>query len=202
MTKEQWTGMFARAAIRLALVSFVLGFLLFLAHGCRAQQWDSAKVAIVKKYERLYRLPHGIYRAFNQQENSGHVDSFASPRVEHGWYNVGERHYKDGVRLAHAFLARCPAVAMVVPFEIERLQEATSWGEVQLMGFNYRALGYSKPYFIDMTFEERVKYWALFFSGYLKRYKSLERAVKMYNGPAAHASYTMNVLRYQRQFAY
>jgi hypothetical protein len=202
VTKAQAT--LVRVGIRIAVSVLVLALIAILSRCCYAQKWDSAKVAIVKKYECQYGLPHGIYRALNLQENSGKVDSFAKPRVESGWFNVGEYHYNDGVRLTWTFLWAHPEVATVVPFEIERLQEVTSWGEIQTMGFNLRDMGYTKPYFVDMTFEERAKYGVKFL--YLRCWKpakgNLARALKYYNGPKIKQSYIDHVTAALRKFSY
>lgn len=186
-----------------ALTTMLVLVLLSLWFGSSgAQSWTLEKIELAKKYERMYCLPHGICRAFNLQENSGKVDAAAIPRVEYPYFNQGGRHYMDGVRSAHAFLSANPDIARIVPFDIERVQEAMSWGEWQLMGFNYRALGCTEPYFANLNFEQRLKYWAKFFAGYMRRYKTLARAVKMYNGPSAKASYAANVLKYCKRFSY
>src|ERR1035437_1019216 len=122
-----------------------------------SQGWDSTVEKIARQAEAKYNLPHGIAHAFNMQENSGRV-SDAKPRVESGFFNVGERHYKAVYNQTLQFFKDNPNLVDSLPFDVERFQEATSWGPFQILGTNLSALGCTEDYLSEITVQEHFDY--------------------------------------------
>jgi len=167
----------------------------------QSSAWTAEVINVAHATEVKYHLPHGIAAAFNLQENSGRIIT-AFPRVESGFFNIGERHYKLVFDMTTKFFKDNPELIDSIPFDVERFQEASSWGPFQLLGTNIRALGCKKKFLSEITWKEHFELWGKFFAGYLKQYKTLNRAISMYNGPKAPVSYLKNVLRWQSQYSW
>jgi len=154
---------------------------------------------LARQTECKYSLPHGTCRAFALQESN--YDSNAS-RVETGYFNEGSRYFKNIAAESVQFLSENPG--FTIPLVVERSQRSISHGMYQIMGQNYRAMGYSKE-FIDPTLEEQFEYFGKFVSNLFKRYKTLPRVASAYNTGSpdkTYRQYVKNILNYQQKFSY
>lgn len=179
-------------------ITIVFSLLLLPAIAIGAS-WNDRLENLAKQTEAKYHLPHGSCRAFALQES--YYDTSAS-RVESGYYNIGSRYYTSILKDAVAFLA--VHHEYTIPSELERAQRSISYGLFQIMGQNYRALGYEDE-FIHPTVEEQFEYFAVFLHSLITRYYSLARAASAYNtgNPNnVNRQYVKNILSYQRRFSY
>jgi hypothetical protein len=167
-----------------------------------ASEWTAEVVQAAKDTEAKYDLPHGICRAMNLQENSGRLHN-PFPRVEKGFFNVGEKHYQFVRNSTEKFFEENPGLVEILPYDVERFQQATSWGPWQLMGFNLRAAGCTMPFLANVTLAQHFEFWGRFMSDIWKRSgRNLYKAMKLYNGPKMPMSYYNHVSANIKKFAY
>lgn len=75
-----------------------------------------------------------------------------------------------------------PAVASAVTIQAERMNLATSWGLMQVLGNTARELGYQGAFLGDLCHPEiGLRYGAKYLKKQLNRYGEMERALSAYN---------------------
>jgi hypothetical protein len=199
MTRRQTLALFG-----VAILDWLLDGTPVKAAHKTPSEWTPEVIQLAKDTEKKYNLPHGICHAMNLQENSGHLKPrTAVPRAEKGYFNFGERHYQEIVDKADAFFRAHPLYVSILPFDMERFQQATSWGPWQLMGFNLRALGCQIPFLANLTLEEHFDLWGRFMQEkWIQSGRNLYKALRLYNGPKMPMSYYDHVAANMKKFSY
>ena len=175
-------------------------FLCVATRGYAQKEWTKDFCRLADSMEHIYGLPHGVAYGFNMKENSGRLTD-AQSRVEANFYNVGEPDYKWCMQSSINFL-KDTTLPYHIPLDEERLQEASSWGPWQLVAVNERAMGCKEVFMANVGLTEHLVYFCRFFQTYMKRWKTLAKAVRYYNGAKSPASYTTDVLKYISQAPY
>lgn len=163
-------------------------------------RWNGRMDSLARWVEEQNGFPRGMARAFALQEST--YDSNAV-RVEVGYFNDGSRYWKKIADDSRAYLGDTANHALI-PLSIERSQRSESFGLFQIMGQNYRVMGYAKE-FIQPTLQEQFEYFGKFVAPLWKKYHSLAIVASVYNsGQPTHASgsYAKNIVKYQKQFSH
>lgn len=179
----------------------IICFLLSLVSTSNAQShtWNNEYKTYAKQIEDSLGLPHGTCQAFALQESG--YDSTAT-RVETGYFNVGSRYYNNIKKFAQEFITQHPDYDITV--NLEREQESVSVGLFQLMGSNFRALGYDSE-IINPSVEQQFYYFAKFIGPTWKKYHNLQKIASWWNTGSVNRSgrrYDLDIVKYQRKFSY
>ena len=176
----------------------IIGLIVFLFCSSARAGWTPRMDSLARQTESEYHLPHGTCHAFALQESN--CDSSAT-RVETGYFNIGSTYYKRVMQSADRFVQDHAGSDVIT----ERAYQSISFGLFQIMGFNYRAMGYDNPKLPEIALEDQFKYFGLFASDLVKRYHTLARVASAYNTGSPNKTgrqYVKNVLKYQRRFSY
>jgi len=167
--------------------------------GSSQHTWTPQMDNLAHQTEQQFNLPHGLCKAEALQESNW--DPTAT-REEGGYFNQGSRYSTTIATQSAAFLNAHPEYDNTLA--IERAQRSISFGCFQVMGENFREMGYDKEN-INPTLEEQFYYFGKFVTPIWKKYHSVAQIAAAYNTGNPNKtgrSYDKNVVKYQQQFSY
>jgi len=164
------------------------------------KKWISKMDSLAHITETKWGLLHGTCRAFSLQESGYDTNAV---RIETGYFNVGSK-YANTISIQSQLWIDTNSNRWKIPISIERSQRSESFGLFQIMGENYRVLGYNANY-IQPTMEEQFEYFGKFVGPEWKKLNNLAKLASFFNTGNPNRtgrSYDKNVVKYQKKFSY
>ena len=154
---------------------FILSLTMCLCSAVRAHSWTPYMDSLATTTENQFSLPHGICRSFALQESN--YDSNAT-RIESAYFNENSKTDIMVSNYAAHFLNSHPDYDNTIT--IEKAQLSISFGMFQIMGINYRQLGYNNEN-INPTLEEQFYYFGKFVAPIWKKLHNISSLAAWYN---------------------
>jgi hypothetical protein len=181
----------------LKIFFLTLALSLCLYSPLQAKQWTAAMDSLATQTENTYSLPHGICRSFALQESG--YDSTAT-RIESTYFNQGSKTDIMITNYAAHFLNSHPEFDNTLT--LEKAQLSISFGLFQILGINYRALGYDKEN-INPTLKEQFDYFGKFVQKEWQKIKNVGKLASWFNSGTVknnNSRYARNVVTYWELF--
>jgi hypothetical protein len=160
--------------------------------------------SLAKITECKYDLPRGTCQAFSLQESN---HSRHAVRVEANYVEASGSYAKRVRTESRAFAS---ANNWQPSFLTEVHQRGTSYGPMQIMGINIRALGYKGKFMSEIRLSEHYEFFGRFVANLRKRWPVQSDWIAAYNagsprkknGRYVNQSYVDNVQKYIKRFSY
>jgi hypothetical protein len=179
------------------LILFLI-LLFFITTNGKAQSWTSKMDSLARMTEAEWTMPHGTCKAFSLQESGYDTNAV---RIETGYFNAGSK-YAKAIETQSQLWVDTNSNKWKIPVSIERSQRSESFGLFQIMGENYRVLGFNENY-IQPTIEEQFYYFGKFAGPEWKKLHNLAKLASWFNSGnplKTGRAYDRNVTMYQKRF--